>query len=311
MHPSENSSTQPKPKLVAADVAAEDTLAQILRRKRLSVRFPRLERLCRPQSESFWVLGGRPGSFKTGLLWNMAVNSALSQQRVLFVSLEMTPGEMAFLALSMFSGIERHRLEEVLGKRAEFTPEEQSAWDGAVLRLQGLQFTMRMHGAEHGRSVEEILASAGRARFDAVFVDHLGMVGRDSSGRELDVLSTAIHKLRGLSRGEAISGYRPWVVATSQLNREIDKGDDERIPRMADFRGSARIEHDADVAIGLQKRKAAEEGPTSYLDGFVLKNRQGPAPAVLLWEANGATGLITERHREENAPPRHWQEDRE
>jgi replicative DNA helicase len=256
-------------------------------------------------------VGGRPGSFKTGLLWNLAVNAALSQQRVLFVTLEMTPGEMAFLALAMFSGIERHRLEEVLSEASSFTPEEQAAWDGAVLRLQGLQFTMRLHGAEHGRSVEEILASASRARFDAVFVDHLGMVGRDSAGRELDVLSQAIHRLRGLSRGEVVQGYRPWVVATSQLNREIDKGDEDRVPRMADFRGSSRIEHDADVAIGLQKRKGSkEDGPISCLDGFVLKNRQGPAPSMLLWEANGATGLIVERHKDE-APPRHWQESEE
>jgi replicative DNA helicase len=218
------------------------------------------------------------------------------------ITLEMTTGELSLLALSRFSGIARNRI------RAAYVPSEsvpldtmqRAALDRAILRYQGLELKLRLHGAsDRGRSVDEVLTAASRARYDAVFVDHLGMIGRDSSARELDSLAQAIHRLRGLSRGEVVKGYRPWVVATSQLNREIDKGDEERIPRLADFRGSSRIEHDADVAIGLQKRTTKEGAAISTLDAFVLKNRNGPCPAVLVFDANGETGLITERHHED------------
>ena len=245
-------------------------------------------------------MGGRPGSFKTALLWNLALNAAEEGQRVMFATLEMTPGEMALLAFAKFSGLPRARIEQNFDPRfaRPFDDEERARWDAAVLKFQGLSTVLRIHGAdEAGRDVDDVLRSACRARFDAVMIDHLGMVGRDTRRNELEALGHAVHRFRGLSRGEVGRNYRPWVVATSQLNREIDKGEDERPPRLADFRGSSRIEHDADVAIGLQKRKRdpGDESPLYALDGFVLKNRHGPAPAVILFDANGPTGLITER----------------
>ncbi len=301
---SADSETTPNVSLQSPDDAIGESLERLKRVVHLRVRYPRLERLCRPQSESFWVLGGRPGAFKTALLWNLALNAAEERQRVLFASLEMTPAEMGLLGLSLFSGLDRRRIEtRFMPNGIAFDEEQQVRWDKAVLRLQALMLTMRIHGADqHGRDLDDVLRSAARARFDAVFVDHLGMIGRDSGARELEILSFAIHRLRGLSRGEVAKNYRPWVCVTSQLNREIEKNEEERIPRLSDFRGSARIEHDSDVAIGLQKRRPPKDSPTTFLDGFVLKNRHGPQPEILLFEANGATGLVTERTFEEQAP---------
>lgn len=301
----------PKPSLIGPDLGMEASLQRLQRVHPLTIRYPRLERLCRPQSETFWVIGGRPGAFKTALVWNLALNMAEQKHRVLFVSLEMTPGELFHLALAKYAQIDRHRIAQALGpEQVAFTPTERRMWEGAIRHLFGLELTLRVHGADDlGRDIDDVLASACRARFDAVFVDHLGMIGRDSQGRELDVLSQAIHRLRGLSRGEVSKGYRPWVVATSQLNREIDKGDEERKPRLADFRGSARIEHDADVAIGLQKRKGAEEGK-SILDAWVLKNRNGNCPELCMFDAHGPTGLITERRKQEDVA-KHRQEGNE
>lgn len=305
-----------KRSLHSPDEATGDSIAMLQRVNRLPVMYPRLQRICRPRSENFWVLGGRPGSFKTSLLWNLALNLTSRGRRALFVTLEMTPEEIALLAMAMFSGMERSRIEAhfalLQDDRVPFTPDEQHRWDEAVLRFQALEPVLRIHGAaRHGRDIDAIIRSACRARFDAVFVDHLGMIGRESGGAELTLLGEAIHRLRGLSRGEAMDDYRPWVCATSQLNREIDKSRDneneeERIPRLSDFRGSARIEHDADVAIALSKRRRSlgSEAATTVLDGFVLKNRNGPCPAVVIWDANGPTGLITERTAsDDTAPP--------
>ncbi len=297
---SAKSESAPRPALMGPDQGMEATLARLKRTRPLSLRFPRLEHLCAPQSENFWVIGGRPGSFKTALLWNLALNMAEAKQRALFVSLEMTPAELFHVALARFSGIARRRIAQALGpEQVRFSAAEVASWDRAIERLFVLETHLRVHGADElGRDVDDVLASACRARFDAVFIDHLGMIGRDSNGRELDVLSNAVNRLRGLSRGEVTAGYRPLVVASSQLNREIDKGDEERLPRMSDFRGSARIEHDADVAIALQKRKGDEDG-RAIVDAWILKNRNGEQPALVMFDANGATGMLTERRRED------------
>jgi hypothetical protein len=227
------------------------------------------------------------------------------------VTLEMTPAELGLLAVSRFSGMERNRIAAAFDPAdpQPFTESEAAAFEAARLKWEGFERFLRLHDAEaQGRDINQILRSATRARFDFVFVDHLGMIGRDSDGHELALLNDAIHRLRGLSRGEHHQGYRPWVVATSQFNREKDKED--RIPRLSDFRGAARIEHDTDVVIGLQKRKRKEgdEGAWTQLDGFVLKNRNGPCPSVLLFDANGATGLVTERVAQTEAPPRSFHE---
>jgi replicative DNA helicase len=268
---------------------------------------PRLERLCLPKSETFWALGGRPGTFKTAIAWNLALNAAEEGHRVLFVTLEMTAAAMALRALSKFSGLPRLRVARAFHEkdRHPFNDEEAQRWGRAEAKLKGLALQMRVHTAEsHGRDIDDIMRSASRARFDAVFVDHLGMIGRDSGGDELRVLSHAIHRLRGLSKGEAVKEYRPWVVATSQFSRPIDTAD--RAPCLADFRGSARIEHDTEVAIGLRPRRRAsgDEGPMVQVDGFVLKNRDGPPDQVLMFDVNGGIGLVTEHQAvPDQAPP--------
>lgn len=301
-----------KPKLKGVEAMADSMAARLGRLALLRVRYPRLEKVCRPQRENFWVIGGRPGSFKTAFLWNLALNLAEERKRVLFVSLEMTDAEMALLALAKFSGLSRSRIQARFGPdQIRFGGDESPRWDAALIKLSGLEMNLRLHDAEaHGRSIRQIIDSATRSRFDAVFVDHLGMIGRDTPGRELEVLADAVHRLRGLSKGEVVADYRPWVVCTSQLNREIDKSEDgERVPRLADFRGSSRIEHDADVAIALQKRKGAEDGP-STLDAFVLKNRNGVCPECLCFDAHGPTGLISERRKDHDAAPApHWQDE--
>jgi len=292
------------------DEVRQEEIERLGRVRRIRVAYPRLERLCNPQSENFWVLGGRPGTFKTTLLWNLALNAARQQQRVLFVSLEMTPGEMALKAVTMYSGLPHRRVVEALvnDSAVPFTAEESIRWEAGEAQFLSLQFTLRIHGWQQGRSIRDVLGSACRSRFDVVALDHLGHIGRGSERPEFIVLAEAIDRLRALSRGEVLEGYRPLVIANSQLNREIDRAEEERFPRLSDFRLSSRIEHDADVVIGLMKRNASEDenNPMSYLDGFVLKNRDGQSPLVLLWEANGATGLITERTKQNAPPPPSW-----
>jgi len=297
--------------LISLDAALKEGLEQLRHQKPLHTMWPRMERLCQPTSGRFWVIGGRPGNYKTQVMWNLALDMASRQHKVLFLSLEEEPWAMSLAASARFSQIPRDRLRaaELAGDAEFLTSAEVETLNAAEEKLRGLEFHMRLHGADkHGRSLNAVLRSACRSRFDAVFVDHLGMVARQGP-REFDEIPKAVDSFRALARGELAPDYRPFVCIASPLNRVREQtGDEDDLPQMSDLRGSGRIESDADLVMILQKRKQDEESnQPDVLDGFVVKNRHGRCPVVLLFEANGATCSITERHSTETPPP-HWQD---
>jgi len=296
--------------------ALQAGLSGLRRSTRLKSMWPRMDRLCQPQSGRFWVVGGRPGNYKTQFLWNLALDMAERRQRVLFVSLEQEAGEMSVQAAARFSRIDHERIALAHNEKDGVTlsDAELDSLAAAEARMTALELTLRMHGVEgHGRTIDDVVKSACRVHFDAVFIDHVGMLAREGRN-ELDELSRAVDRLRGLSRGEVVADYRPFVCTSSPLNRDEDRdGDKERQPRMSDFRGSGRIESDADLAMILRKRKRADEegDEPDVLDAFVLKNRQGRSPLVLMFEGQGAICLVTERQRKEaGTQAEHWTEGR-
>lgn len=214
-------------------------------------------------------------------------------------------------AVARYSRIPLGVLERAQSGETRLTESQHVGLATASQRMAETELFLRLHGADqHGRGLEDVIRSATRSNFDAVFIDHIGMIGRDD-GNELEQLSAAIDRLRRLARGSVVKGYTPFVCATTPLKRDAATGDEEKLPAITDFRGSSRLEYDADVAIILRRRarKGEEEsGEPTLVDGFVLKNRQGPCPAVLQFEAQGAICFVNEHHKPEPQPPRHWQE---
>jgi hypothetical protein len=223
---------------------------------------------------------------------------------VLLISLEQNTGEIGMQAVARYSRLTLERIELARkGEAPPFTDAESDALERAKEKLRATEFFLRVHGAErHGRRLNDVMASALRGTFDAVFLDHVGLVG----GRELGDIEQTLNRLRALTRGEERTDYQPFVCCTSPLNR--DSYAEDTLPSMSHFRGSSFIESDCDVAMILRKRKRPTEDESEapdVVDGFVLKNRQGRSPLILQFEANGAICFVNERHKSE-APPQHW-----
>lgn len=255
-------------------------------------------------------MGGAPGSHKTNAALMLAVDMALAGQRVLFVTLELALGEIGARVLSRFSGVDGERLDRAFGpERLELTEQENEALAAAEARIDALAMHLRFHGAEDGGSrLDDVIRSATRLHFDAVFVDHLGMVDR-GHGDELAAIPRAAENLRLLCRGRIRKGYRPFVCVTTPLSRKRDEDDH---PKLSHLRGSGNLEYDGDGVMVLQKRerKGDTEGPDE-VDGFVLKQRQGRCPIVLTFEADGATSTVREKPPQGYAPPVPWQDGEE
>lgn len=299
------SGTPPPASLMSIAQSATDGQDEASRSIRLRTAWPRLQRVCPPRSGRIWLIGGAPGNHKTQLALNLALDMATLGQRVLFVSLEQTAGEIGMQALARYSGVPLDRLDLAFGRdRVALSSDESERVESASARLAALDLFLRVHSAEkNGATLDAVLHGACRSRFDAVFADHLGMVDR-GRGSELDAIPRTADALRRLARGAIRPGYTPFVCVTTPLSRKRDEDDH---PKLSHLRGSGNLEYDADLVMVVQKRAGSEESETSTVDGFVLKNRQGRCPVVLQFEARGTTSLVVERHSDE-APPPHWQE---
>lgn len=258
--------------------------------------------MCKPQAECLWILGGRPGAFKTGLAWGLTLKAAEYDSRCLVVSLEMPLGGLGVMAVAQFSGLSRNRIEEALGGRRPLAADEQARFDAARNRYVDLSRNIRLHGEENGSDIVSVMRSCMLNRYDLIVIDHAAMVDRDTGAPEPVRISLLLNRLRRLVRGQTIKGYRPWVILTSPLNRKIEESTTDRPPRLSDFRATGNSEYDTDVALGLRKVRpddTRDDDPSFIVECYVLKNRKGPAPLMIQYRVNGETGFI-----QESQPPR-------
>jgi hypothetical protein len=141
-----------------------------------------------------------------------------------------------------------------------------------------------------GRPLDEVRSTALGTRYHVIFVDHLGLIGR-GQGDKFKNLDAAVEFLRALSLGKVVKDYRPFVCALQQLNREIEKADTVRVPRLADLWGST--EADADTVLMMYGSQDLPGGH-KMVKGVVRKNRQGPEPAMFEYHVDPFRYDVTE-----------------
>lgn len=107
---------------------------------------------------------------------------------------------------------------------------------------------------------------------DMVFIDHLGLLQADkkheSRQYELEYISKSLK--------EMAKDLDVAVVCLAQLNRDFEKRETQRAPRLSDLRGSGSIEQDADVIL-LLNRPELEDAKVKkdIMEVYVSKNRFG------------------------------------
>jgi replicative DNA helicase len=188
---------------------------------------------------TFTVIGGRPGSGKSSLALQWAVNAALAGTPVLYFSLEMKTANLAARALAWRAGVPLAVLKR--GTHAPFAPllvEARNNMAQAKMWISDLR----------GRTAVDIAAKARlmhrKHGIGLVVVDHLHIIEGEKeqyrAGGPTLVVTQAAHTLQKLAGTLDIP-----VVALAQLNRGLEGRDDKR-PTMADLRQAGAIEEDAD-----------------------------------------------------------------
>lgn len=224
------------------------------------------------RAPEFWILAARPSMGKTALALQIAVHATVAGERVLFVSLEMSKDELADRLFAHESAIPVIRL-----RRARIAPLEWTPLRDTVARHEPQELMI----VDDGRtSVLELTAIAERAALTGplglIVVDYLQLVR--PSGRYENREQHVAHVSREL-KALAKSLQVP-VLATAQLNREVEKRENRR-PLKSDIRESGALEQDADVIAFLHRPIVFDEdAEPQEAELIIAKRRNGPTGTI-------------------------------
>lgn len=192
------------------------------------------------KTRNLTILAGRPGLGKTTLALQIADHVVCEQQRpVLFLSLDMTRGEiterllsgMARMPASRLRGEGRERTQEVLNRLAR------TGWylaDPTAPTLEQVQALIRRGVASHGVQL--------------VVLDYLTKISLPKRERHELAVGEVVQGLRTAARSLGVA-----MLVLSQLNRSVEGREVPR-PRLSDLRDSGMIEQEAGVVVYLWTR---------------------------------------------------------
>jgi len=218
------------------------------------------------------VIAGRPGMGKSAMALNICLNTALSQKKSLYVSLEDVRKFLSLRTLARFADMD---LQNLVLRRTK--PDDRYALEGAAQKIKGLPFWVAdFAGMTADRVKQVITAHMDLHGLDCVAIDHLQHV--HGEGDRLEVVSKAAKLFADMAKELNLP-----VIAVSQLNRGVESRPDKR-PRMSDLKETGEIEQVA-RAVWLMYRPSyyKPEHDEHELELNVGKANHGKTGRVKLW----------------------------
>lgn len=220
-----------------------------------------------------YYVGARPGTGKTVVAMQAALDCARRGKRAVIASLEMSKTEIYQRMLSTVGSIDSERMAH-----RRLTTADWESVSTAAAHIARLPLTVDDRSSQRVTDIRAMVRLlARREPVGLVVVDYLQLM---SSGQRVENRQTEVaefsRQLKVLARDLEVP-----VLALSQLNRGSEHRADKK-PTMSDFRESGALEQDADVAI-LLHRDPDQPGELLML---VEKNRHGAGGKVLTlrWE---------------------------
>lgn len=219
------------------------------------------------------IIAGRPGTGKTMLALNFALNQLIMNRRVAFFSLEMLDRELGMRLLSMHSGVDHHKIRLSECDSSTFKALTDSAEFFVTARLQTIYFVSHILDLKSA-----IRTLYNEHKIEIVYIDYLDFIK-----------STRKHDFRAYEIGEITRELKTLakeldipIVLLAQTNR---KAEDRERPRLSDLKDSGSIEQDADLVLTAYREvinNPACENPHNC-EVLILKNRHGALGRINLY----------------------------
>lgn len=218
------------------------------------------------------IIAGRPGSGKTTLANNIAINVAEQGKHVVLFNLEMSLMQIVEKMLSNLAMVEMDKIK--FGNINGYDMDRLGNGNEKLLRLRD---NFKVY--DDVLHINQIVAKAKKLKkqnkLDLIIVDYLQLIESDKrDSREQEVASIS-RRLKLLSKELKVP-----VIALSQLSRAPEQRADHR-PIMSDIRESGAIEQDADIIMFCYRDEyynPQTEEP-NVMEVIVGKNRNG-APGI-------------------------------
>jgi len=221
------------------------------------------------------MIGGYTSQSKSSLAIQLADEFADSNFKVLFCSSEMPQLQIMIRIVCRRCHIDS---EKFLHNRLTGEDKEKIKQELEVLDIP--LWISRIS------TVNDVHRATRETKADIIFVDHIHQM-TDTSNSEYDRISHIMIGLKNIAMQENVS-----VVAVSQLHRAAK--DNPRPPRLSDFRGSGRIEENAQIAIllywpyqimGSEAKIGREKASKHDVLLIVAKQTAGPVGRELVYFA--------------------------
>lgn len=227
------------------------------------------------QNGWLYLIAARPGSGKTAMLGNLAINAAKHGKKVLFFSAEMDSQRILARMVAAESKINT----TILKHGAIETQEDWQRYNQTVETFEGLP--IRFYGPDECRKVEQIESITrqlyARGEVDIIFVDYLQLLQTESSSR----MATREQEVTKIAQTlKRITNIQIPVIAAAQLSRAAEQRGADSRPQLSDLRESGSLEQEADSVCFLYH---PQDDIDSSLEFIVSKNRDGVVGACPLY----------------------------
>lgn len=193
------------------------------------------------------IIGGRSGKGKTGLLCNLAIDSAKKGYSVAFLSLEMS----AFAILSRFFGSELS-INTKAFRLSSLTDHEKGAVGQQVLDWADLKIFVEDRRISHLRDIERVIRDN---KPEVVFIDYIQRLYSGKNENRNQELDYIVNRLKSLAiRNQCV------VYAAAQLGRQAEGVDNAKV---IDLKDSGALEQTADQVWLLNPRPNDSKSETT------------------------------------------------
>lgn len=221
--------------------------------------------------KSFNVITGRSGSGKTDFAIFLATKFAAKGHKVLYLSMEMPTNQIINRIASRVTEIDSMVLND----------KENLKLDTIALLVKSLDRIAKLpiiFDEQQAISLSDIQAKIRQHKPDIIFIDHMGLMKRDSRKAMWEGIFDISQGFKRLVMNNNIV-----VFALVQQNSDVEKRSG-KTTRLSDVKGSDGIGNDADGLFGIRADKSeCELSGTAYINAYVdiVKCREGKQGSVI------------------------------
>ena len=220
------------------------------------------------------VFAARTSQGKTTMVLQVALNLASQNKKVLFISLEMTNGQVMERALCSHCSISGWDLRR--GLIPSDFDEKVSTFKGIVENLDLFLVDNMGTTFDHIRTIFSSMEQA-KSRPDVIVIDYINLISAGEGEDDKGAIKSYIKELKSFAKLYDIA-----VILVAQVNREAMKQKDS-VPQLHNLKETGALEEVADTVCLLHwKRDEIDPEGTGEYRVIVAKARHGPVGVVAL-----------------------------